>query len=335
MNKMRKAIMIMDKRFIDLVYPAHVLNEIKSLVEFVSEPLLAEEVQANPAVLNEVEFIFSSWGGLKLDEEMLDAAPNLAAVFYGAGSIRNIVTDELWNRDIKITDARMANAVPVAEFTLSQILFTLKSGYKYIKEIKHQQTYPKRPLEQIAGNYKSVVGMIGMSSIGRKVREHLQNFDLDVVVSDPYLSDEEANKLQVKKVSLAEVFEMSDVVSLHAPLLTNTENLITGKHFDMMKPNTSFINTSRGKIVKQDEMIEVLKRRTDITAVLDVVYPEPPEKGSKLYMLENIILTPHIAGSEGEECGRMGEYMLGELKRYLNAEPLLWEVTKEAHDLLA
>lgn len=142
---MRKAIMIMDKRFIDLVYPAHVLNEIKSLVEFVSEPLLAEEVQANPAVLNEVEFIFSSWGGLKLDEEMLDAAPNLAAVFYGAGSIRNIVTDELWNRDIKITDARMANAVPVAEFTLSQILFTLKSGYKYIKEIKHQQTYPKRP----------------------------------------------------------------------------------------------------------------------------------------------------------------------------------------------
>lgn len=332
---MVKAIIIMDKKFVDLVYPAPILNEIGSLVEFISVPLSAEEARANKAILKDVEVIFSSWGGVTLDAEMLEAAPRLKAVFHGAGSIKLIVSDEFWERDIKITNARVANAVPVAEFTLSQILFTLKDGWRYMNEVKERKDYPQRPLEHMAGGYKSIVGIIGMSTIGRKLHEHLQNFDLDMIVYDPYLSEAEAKALQVKQVSLEVLFSTADVVSLHAPLLPDTVGLITGDHFKLMKPDTSFINTARGKIVKQDEMIDVLQARTDITAILDVVYPEPPEKSSALYTMENVILTPHIAGSEGKECGRMGEYMLKELQRYLNAETLLWEVTQEAHDLLA
>lgn len=332
---MVKAIIIMDKKFVDLVYPAPILNEIGSLVEFISVPLSAEEARANKAILKDVEVIFSSWGGVTLDAEMLEAAPRLKAVFHGAGSIKLIVSDEFWERDIKITNARVANAVPVAEFTLSQILFTLKDGWRYMNEVKERKDYPQRPLEHMAGGYKSIVGIIGMSTIGRKLHEHLQNFDLDMIVYDPYLSEAEAKALQVKQVSLEVLFSTADVVSLHAPLLPDTVGLITGDHFKLMKPDTSFINTARGKIVKQDEMIDVLQARTDITAILDVVYPEPPEKSSALYTMENVILTPHIAGSEGKECGRMGEYMLKELQRYLNAEALLWEVTQEAHDLLA
>lgn len=332
---MVKAIIIMDKTYVDLVYPAHVFDEINALVEFVSEPMSAEEVRANKVVLKDVEIIFSSWGGLTLDADMLKAASNLKAVFHGAGTIKFIVSEEFWKHNIQITNARMANAVPVAEYTLSQILFTLKNGYGYIKDVKKQKAYPERPLQHMAGGYKSIVGIIGMSSIGRKLHEFLHSFDLDIIVYDPYLSEEEAKTLHVKKVSLEGLFSTSDVVSLHAPLLPDTVGLITGEHFTMMKPDTSFINTARGKIVKQDEMIDALQKRTDITAILDVVYPEPPEKESALYTMENIILTPHIAGSEGKECGRMGEYMLKELQRYLKDEALLWEVSKEAHDLLA
>lgn len=334
-SEMIKAIIIMDKTYVNLVYPTHVLEEISTLVEFISEPKSAQEVKDNKSLLNDVEIIFSSWAGITLDAEMLEAAPNLKAVFHGAGTIKHIVTEAFWNRDIKITNARMANAVPVAEFTLSQILFTLKNGYEYIKNVKKNKAYPQRPLQHMAGGYKSIVGIVGMSSIGRKVQQLLQHFDLDIIVYDPYLSDDEANALQVKKVSLEALFRQADVVSLHAPLLPDTEGLITGEHFKSMKPHTSFINTARGKIVKQDEMIEALEERADITAVLDVVYPEPPEKESALYKLENVILTPHLAGSEGRECGRMGEYMLKELQRYLNSEELLWGVTKEAYNLLA
>ena len=91
--------------------------------------------------------------------------------------------------------------------------------------------------------------------------------------------------------------------------------------------------TTRGFAEK--EMIEVLKERSDLTAILDVTYPEPPGKDSDLFILDNVVLTPHIAGSEGEETGRMGAYMLEEFKRYLNGEELKWKVTKEAFKHMA
>lgn len=145
----------------------------------------------------------------------------------------------------------------------------------------------------------------------------------------------EAAALNVKKVDLETLFKESEVVSLHTPLLPETTGMITGKHIQSMKPHTTFINTARGAIVKENDMIAVLKERTDLTAVLDVTHPEPPEKDFPLYEMENIILTPHIAGSLGSEVGRMGEYMLQELKQYLAAEPLKYQITKEKYQLMA
>lgn len=111
--------------------------------------------------------------------------------------------------------------------------------------------------------------------------------------------------------------------------------MITGEHFKLMKSYSSFINTARGAIIREEEMIEVLKERGDITAVLDVTFPEPPVKESPLYSLPNVILTPHLAGSVGQECGRMGSYMLEEFKRYLSGEELKWQVTREQFEIMA
>ena len=96
-----------------------------------------------------------------------------------------------------------------------------------------------------------------------------------------------------------------------------------------MKPYSTFINTSRGAVIRENEMIEVLRQRPDLWAVLDVTYPEPPPPDSPLYTLPNVLLTPHIAGSMGEECRRQGRYMIEELERYLAGQPLSWAVTKE------
>ena len=91
----------------------------------------------------------------------------------------------------------------------------------------------------------------------------------------------------------------------------------------------SFINTSRGAVVHETEMIEELTKRPDILAVLDVTHPEPPAEGSPLYTLPNVILTPHMAGSIGPECRRMGRYMVEELQRYCAGQPLRWALTRE------
>ena len=105
--------------------------------------------------------------------------------------------------------------------------------------------------------------------------------------------------------------------------------MITGEHFAMMKEDATFINTSRGAIVDELSMITVLQERSDLSVLLDVTYPEPPAEGSPLYTLPNVYLTPHIAGSMGGECRRMGQYAIDECRRYLLGEPLQWQVTKE------
>jgi phosphoglycerate dehydrogenase-like enzyme len=174
------------------------------------------------------------------------------------------------------------------------------------------------------------VGLVSLGLIGRLVRERLRPFDLRVLAYDPYVKPDYARELDVQLLPLAEVFRRSDVVSLHTPLREETEKMITGAHFASMKPGATFINTARGAIVHETEMIEVLKQRPDLQAVLDVTYPEPPEPGSPLYTLPNVILTPHIAGSMDGECRRMGRYMVEELRRFVAGKPLRWQVTREA-----
>jgi len=125
------------------------------------------------------------------------------------------------------------------------------------------------------------------------------------------------------------------VVSLHTPWLPETVGMVTGAHLRSMKTDATFINTARGAIVREAEMIAALQERPDLTAVLDVTYPEPPEAGSPLYTLPNVILTPHIAGSMGRECQRMGRLMVDEFERYRAGEPLRWAISQEQAAVMA
>ncbi|MEG0498187.1 hydroxyacid dehydrogenase [Carnobacterium sp. CS13] len=325
----------MDKNIVNQVYPDDVQNEIRTLVEITALPLSKQEVEEDKTILNDIDFIFSSWGGPTLDEDFLKHAPKLKALFYAAGSVKKIVTEDSWKAGIKIMNANVANAIPVAEYALSQILFSLKDGWQMTRKLRETKVYPEIPYINVVGAYKSTVGLISLSAVGRKTIELLQPFDLEVIAYDPFVSEEEAKELNVKLCSLEEVFQKSDVVSLHSPLLKETTGMITGELIVSMKDYATFINTARGAIVKEDEMVEILKRRTDLTAILDVTCPEPPPKTSMLYTLPNVVLTPHIAGSMGGEMGRMGAYMLEELKRYLDNKPLDWEITEEAFKHMA
>ena len=130
-------------------------------------------------------------------------------------------------------------------------------------------------------------------------------------------------------VSLDQIFSDSDVVSLHTPWLPETVGLVRGEHLLSMKPGATLINTARGAVINEDEMIAALQERQDLTAMLDVTYPEPPTPGSPLYTMPNVFLTPHIAGSTDLERSRMGRYMVDELRRYCNGEPFLWPIRPE------
>jgi phosphoglycerate dehydrogenase-like enzyme len=111
--------------------------------------------------------------------------------------------------------------------------------------------------------------------------------------------------------------------------------MILGSHLASMKRNATLINTSRGAVVREAEVVEVLEERHNLWAVLDVTHPEPPEPNSRLYDLPNVVLTLHIAGSQGSECRRMGRLVVDDLRRYVAGEPLEHEITRERAALMA
>lgn len=223
-----KGLFIMDKELCELVYPPAIKSEIEQLANIYAPVLTAEEVMQDPSILQEVEVIFSGWGGPALKREFLEAAPHLKAVFYAAGTIKQIMTDAAWERNVRITTANAANAVPVAEYTLSQILFSLKGGWGFVRDVRRSKVYPRKPFAQIPGAFRSTVGLVSLSTVGRKVNELLQHFDLKVIAYDQVVGKEEAKQLNVELCSLEEIFEKSDVVSLHAPLLDKTIGMIKG-----------------------------------------------------------------------------------------------------------
>jgi phosphoglycerate dehydrogenase-like enzyme len=268
-----------------------------------------------------------------MDGGFLAAAPNLRVVLYGAGSIRRVATPAFWERGLRITSAYAANAVPVSEYALAAILFSLKRGWHFAFSAQREKALPRQG--QVPGAYGSTVGLVSLGMVGRLVRERLRPFDLRVVAYDPFVTPEEAHVLGVDLMSLEDLFASSDVVSLHVPLLPETEGMILGSHLASMKRNATLINTSRGAVVREAEMVEVLGERPDLWAVLDVTHPEPPEPDSRLFDLPNVVLTPHIAGSLGNECRRMGRLVVDELRRYVAGEPLKHEITRERAALMA
>lgn len=330
---MQKALYIMSEDIFNLVYGDNERIEIEALVDVYAPRLDSASLNDNLDIIRQMEIMVTSWGAPVIDESFLQNVPNLKAVFYGAGSIRHITPESFWDRGIIIASAYMANAEPVAEFTLSQILFCMKSGWQYALKLKAEAAYT-RDLP-ITGVYGSTVGIISLGAIGRRVCELLKPFDVNILAYDPFASPDDLPNPNMRLCSMDEVFAQSDVVSLHTPWLKETEGLITGRHIASMKRFSSFINTSRGAIVRETEMIEALRQRPDLIAVLDVTNPEPPAEGSPLYTLPNVVLTPHIAGSMGGECRRMGRYMTDDLRRYVNGEKMLRQIDREKAKLLA
>jgi phosphoglycerate dehydrogenase-like enzyme len=163
----------------------------------------------------------------------------------------------------------------------------------------------------------------------------LRPYDLKIIAYDPHTSESDAENLGITLCSLDEVFARSDVVSVHTPWLQETEKMIRAEHFARMKEGASFINTARGAVVDEAGLAEVFARRTDLFAVLDVTWPEPPSEESPLYDLPNVVITPHIAGSLGLECRRGGQFVVAELERFLRGENLLGEITQEQLRLIA
>lgn len=286
-------------------------------------------------LLAEAEVIVSGWGTAEITADVLDAAPRLRGVVHSAGTVRSVASRDCYERGVVISSQAWANALPVAEYTLAMILLGAKGAFGAQCQYRAQRAAFDVYGELAAqGAYQRRVGIIGASTIGRRVIELLAPFDLEVVLADRTLRPEDGAKLGVDLLSLAELLASSDIVSLHAPLLPSTTGMISTDELALLGDGATFINTARGALVDHTALVREL-RRGRIEAVLDVTNPEPPPPDSALWDLPNVVLTPHIAGAAGTELHRLGSSTVDEVGRILNGQPLLHPVTSDRYDAIA
>ncbi|MEV0648161.1 hydroxyacid dehydrogenase [Phytomonospora sp. NPDC050363] len=275
-------------------------------------------------VLGRAEFLVTGWGCPAVDAAALDAMPKLRVVVHAAGSVKHHVSEEVWRRGIAVSSAADANAAPVAEYTRAMILLALKRTFTLSAQLT-TIGWPGPDRRQPSGIVRRTIGLVGASRIGRLVVERLRDFNVRILMSDPYLDAAGAAALGVELVDLDTLVSTSDVVSLHAPQLPETRHLIDARRLALMPDGGILINTARGSLVDTEALVaECATGRLD--AVLDVTDPEPIPTDHPLLGLPNVFVTPHLAGAQGTEIALLGDYAVADLERFLSGKSMLGAV---------
>lgn len=317
-NRRPAALLLMDPEHFDEQFGELQRQRLESLVELLEpEPITDLDTADARRGLRDAEVLVTSWGCPELTAERLADAPALRAVFHCAGSVRPFVSDEIWRRDILVTNAADANAIPVAEFTVAAIIMAGKKAFflaQKAREYRDDWSYVGHRGE--LSNLGRTIGVVGFSRVGRRVVERLRDLSVDVLVADPYADPAGVTAAGARLVDLAEAASASDVLTLHVPALPSTRHLIGAAELARLPDGATVINTARGAVLDTGALEQECASGR-ISAILDVTDPEPLPADSVLYELPNVMITPHIAGSLGAETQRMSDAALDELERFV------------------
>ena len=264
--------------------------------------------------------IITSWSSPKIDQKMLDLCPDLQLVLHAAGSIKPIMTDEYVAKKIPISNSACAIGEGVAETALGFALSACKGFYQLNANTSKGLWGECRDLI-VKDFYDINVGVISGGFVGRHMVKLLKAFHVNIYMYDPILTKEQIEEIGATKVELDELMSISDVVTVHAPSIPATDNMLNKSNLSLMKEGAVLINTSRGSVINEADLIEELQRHR-IFACIDVTNPEPPLANNMLRYMDNVVLTPHIAGTVTNGLKRIALHVCEELERFNRGEKL-------------
>ncbi|MYU05247.1 hydroxyacid dehydrogenase [Streptomyces sp. SID8366] len=326
------AVLAMAAENVPYVFPPGLLARLRAHLDL--DPALVAHDFTAPRVrdaLARAEVLVTGWGCPRLDAAALDGAPKLRAVLHAAGSVKGFTTAEVWRRGILVSSAADANALPVAEYALAMILLTGKDVFAQREELRERRGFPCGAILPGLGNHGRRVGVVGASRVGRRLIALLRPHDLAVTLADPTVDTAGAGRLGVPLLPLDDLLRTSDIVTLHAPA---TRHLIGARELALMPTGAVLLNTARGSLVDHDALAAEV-RAGRLRAVLDVTDPEPLPAGSPLYDLPGAFVTPHLAGSQGNEVARLGRVVVEEAARLAAGEALRHAVDPDTLDRMA
>ncbi|MFD4959472.1 hydroxyacid dehydrogenase [Microbacterium sp. NPDC058389] len=319
-----RAALLMDPALVPFVFGPHEQARLNELLEIdLTQPTTSVAGIPDPAG---VELLITGWGaGIRPGD--LGALPATRAVVHWGGGNGSLDGDAA-ARGIPVSTAKAANAVPVAEYTVAMITLAAKDAFWLSREYSAEQRFIDREAAAPrAGLYGTTIGIVGASAIGTLVVDRLRASDVRVLLYDPYVSAADADALGAELVDdLRALAARSDLLSIHAPEMPATIGMISADVLAALPDGATVINTARGALIDQEALVEEL-RRGRLRAVLDVTEPDPLPPGHALFSLPNVFLTPHLAGSMGNELRRLGESALAEIERFVAGQPFLHPVT--------
>lgn len=276
--------------------------------------------------VREVAGAIFGWEGGGLTKRNIAQAKRLKIIGQAGGTVKHIDSEAALARGIVIVHSAPAMSTSVAEFALALILNCLHDITFYDRLIRARQEGRVLPLgRELTGKR---VGLIGFGLIGQKLSGLLAPFDVEILVYDPYVSEEVIVDLGASRASLEEVLTTSDVVSVHAGLTSETYHLLDRGRLDLLRPGVILVNTARGDIVDQEALVEKLKEGR-LRAALDVFSEEPLPVSYELRDLDNVILTPHRAAYTEEAYDLLGRLVVEDFARFFSGQTPLHLLTKE------
>lgn len=303
------------------------MEQLQSMAEVSLNETDKADKETVKRVIADADIAITSWGVPTLDAEILDCAPNLKFVAHAAGSVKGIVSDELYRRGIRVISSARILSMGVSETALGMTIAACKNFFAF-NESLHKGGWVK-DYSVITEVYDITVGVVGCGFAGAHYIELLQAFGVEVLAYDPLLSEEQIRKMGATKVELDTLLRQSDVVSLHAPSLDSTYHMINRDALESMKTGAILINTARASLVDQDALVDALKTGKLKYACIDVYEQEPLNEDCPLRQLPNCIMTPHIAGAANNGKKKIGAHVLAEIRRFVNGEELVSEITPE------
>ena len=278
--------------------------------------------------------VITSRGSPPITEEHVAAADALQIVGHAAGSVKTRLAPAGHERGIVLLSAADVIAESVAEYTLWAMLSGQRNLFPYEKSMKVERGW--KPAHNWPGHslYAKKVGLVSASMVGRRAINLLKPFGCDVMVYDPYLSQEDARLLDVRPVALAELFASADIISVHAPITPETRHMITRAHFESIRDGALFVHTARTWVLDQDALLAELQKNR-FNAYIDVFEPEPLPADHPIRDLDNVFLSPHVSGHTVENRLRLVEEIARDIERFFNNQPLRLAVPYEKLSIMA
>jgi len=251
---------------------------------------------------------------VQVNAELLARARKLRVIGRAGVGVDNIDLDAATRKGIAVMNTPGANAIAVAEHTLALMLAMARHVCR-ADALMHAGKWEKKSLQGTELRGKTI-GIVGLGRIGMEVARRAKVFGMEVIAHDPFVSTAVAKEAGIRMGKLDEVYAASDYLTLHVGLTPQTEGMINRESLKKMKPGVRLVNCARGELVDQAALAQGIKHGQVAGAALDV-FEEEPLKNSPLTSMENVLLTPHIAGSTYEAQEAVGYQIALQVKEYL------------------